>query len=264
MAADRAIRVRYRVSARWIFAAAGSRWARPSPFWPFTLGEFLAPWSTDTHRGATGIGGALAQNIGRHGGDPQGRYREKSKCGKASPSGTATGSVTLISPDGGAAVIAHRIEAEPGRSLDPGRSAISLAAGIEIVDASPSILNVKVMGPQWNIGPRRSRFHHFQPDHEQSGSGIEIAGAAHPRIESNLIAANGNANQASPDREWKRTRAHTRSLKTTASSTMRQSRSGFMAGLIHRPILMKTSSAAFPQRSHPSDHGLETGRWRGR
>jgi parallel beta-helix repeat protein len=204
MAADRAIRVRYRVSARWIFAAAG-----------FALGAALAVlafflWANFWQRGprtlivgAAGINGALAQT---HSGDtvviPQGRYREKIEMREGvTIRAQQPGSVTLISPDGGAAVLARRIEAGTLEGVwIQGDLQSPLAAGIEIVDASPSILNVKVMGAAVGILVRGTSSPSITSSQitNNLGSGIEIAGAAHPRIESNLIAANGNGKPGEP------------------------------------------------------------------
>jgi parallel beta-helix repeat protein len=147
--------------------------------------------------GAAGINSALAQT---HSGDtvviPQGRYREKIEMREGvTIRAQQPGSVTLISPDGSPAVVARRIAAGTLEGVwIQGDLQAPLAAGIEIVDASPAISNVKITGAAVGILVRGSSSPSISSSQitNNLGAGIDIEKAANPHIESNLIAANGN------------------------------------------------------------------------
>jgi PPM family protein phosphatase len=147
--------------------------------------------------GPAGIAAALNQ---AHPGDtvliPQGRYRERI----ALREGVMVRSqqpetVTLTSPDGGPVVTARRIETGALEGVwIQGDLAAPLSVGIEIVDASPVISNVRITGAAAGIDIRGRS----QPSITSSqiannlGPGIVIAEGTKPKIGNNLIAANGN------------------------------------------------------------------------
>jgi serine/threonine protein phosphatase PrpC len=147
--------------------------------------------------GPAGIDAALAQ---ARSGDtvliPQGRYKERVQLREGvTLRAQLPSTVTLISPDGGAAVIAKGIEAGTIEGVwIQGDLAAPARAGIEIVDASPTVSNVRITGALTGIeirgasGPAIS----FSQITNNLGAGIEIEAKAAPKIESNLIAANGN------------------------------------------------------------------------
>jgi parallel beta-helix repeat protein len=147
--------------------------------------------------GPGGIGAALAQT---HSGDtvliPQGRYREKIDMREGvTIRAQQPGTVTLISPDGTPAVTAHGIAAGTLEGIwIQGDLEAPLAAGIQIVDASPAIENVKITGAAVGIEVRGASSPSITSSQITSnlGAGIDVGSASHPRIEGNLIAANGN------------------------------------------------------------------------
>jgi parallel beta-helix repeat protein len=153
--------------------------------------------------GAAGINAALGQ---AHSGDtvliPEGRYRERIELRE----GVAIRvrqpfTVTLISPDGSPPVVAHKVEAG---SLDgiwiQGDSQAPASVGIELVDSSPGISNVRVTGAGTGIVVSGTSAPLIASSKiaNNLGAGIEIAGAANPHLDSNLIAANGNGTAGAP------------------------------------------------------------------
>jgi serine/threonine protein phosphatase PrpC len=147
--------------------------------------------------GPAGIMAALNQ---AHAGDtvviPQGRYRERVELREGvTLRPQMPGTVTLISPDGGPAVIARKIEAGTIEGVwIQGDLDAPLAIGIQIVDASPTISNVRITGANTGIEVRGSSGPLIASSQiaNNLGAGILIAQGAKPRIENNLIAANGN------------------------------------------------------------------------
>jgi parallel beta-helix repeat protein len=135
-----------------------------------------------------------------HAGDtvviPQGRYRERVELREGvTLRPQLPGTVTLISPDGGPAVIARKIEAGTIEGVwIQGDLDAPLAIGIQIVDASPTISNVRITGANTGIEVRGSSGPLIASSQiaNNLGAGILIAQGAKPRIENNLIAANGN------------------------------------------------------------------------
>ena len=111
--------------------------------------------------GAAGIADALGR---AQPGDtvviPQGRYRERIELREGvTVRSQQAGAVTLISPDGGPAVVAKKIDSGTLEGVwIQGDLAAPVSDGIEIVDASPAISNVKITGERprtkirWGIG----------------------------------------------------------------------------------------------------------------
>jgi serine/threonine protein phosphatase PrpC len=147
--------------------------------------------------GSPGIMAALNQ---AHAGDtvliPQGRYKERVELREGvTLRPQLPGTVTLISPDGGPAVIARRIEAGTLEGVwIQGDLDAPLAIGIQIVDASPTISNVKITGANTGIEVRGASAPLIASSQiaNNLGAGMVIAQGAKPRVENNLIAANGN------------------------------------------------------------------------
>jgi serine/threonine protein phosphatase PrpC len=148
--------------------------------------------------GAAGIAAALEQ---AHAGDtvliPEGRYRERIELRQGvTLRAESPGTVTITSPDGAAALKASKIDTG---SVDgvwiQGDLEAPLSVGIEVIDSSPTISNVKITGAATGIEVRGAS----KPTITSSqitnnlGAGIRVLKPAAPRIEGNLIAANGNA-----------------------------------------------------------------------
>jgi parallel beta-helix repeat protein len=146
--------------------------------------------------GASGINAALNQ---AHPGDtvsiPDGKYRESVQMREGvTVRALHPGAVTLSSPDGRPAILARRIESGSAEGLwIEGDAGAPLSAGIEIEDASPSIVNCKITGA--NIGILIHGASSAPVSSNQiinnPGTGVEIAGSAAPRLNGNVIAANG-------------------------------------------------------------------------
>ncbi len=147
--------------------------------------------------GPAGINAALDQ---AHSGDtvviPQGRYREhiQLRAGVTLRS-QQPGMVTLTAPDGRPAVTALKIAAGTLEGVwIQGDINAPLSTGIEIADSSPLISNVKITGAGTGIVVRGASAPLITSSQitNNIGAGMSIAADSKPRIESNLIAANGN------------------------------------------------------------------------
>jgi serine/threonine protein phosphatase PrpC len=147
--------------------------------------------------GNGGIGAAMHR---AHAGDtvviPQGLYRERIELREGiTLRSQQPGMVTLTSPDGGPAVVARKIDSGTLEGIwIQGDLAAPLSGGIEIVDSSPLISNVKISGAYIGIavsGVSAPLITSSQITNNL-GAGITVSAGAKPRIESNLIAANGN------------------------------------------------------------------------
>src|SRR5579883_3235470 len=162
----------------------------------FTWFSFFSASPRITAVGASGINAALNQ---AHPGDtvviPDGKYRENIQLREGvTLRALHPGAVTLSSANGGAAILARGIDSGSAEGLwIEGDSGAPLSAGIDIEDASPSILNCKITGANTGI-----RIHGASSPLIASnqivnnlGAGIEIAGPAAPKLNGNLIAANG-------------------------------------------------------------------------
>src|SRR5581483_3971986 len=99
--------------------------------------------------GTGGIGAAMHR---AHAGDtvviPQGLYRERIELREGiTLRSQQPGMVTVTSPDGGPAVVARKIDSGTLEGIwIQGDLAAPLSGGIEIVDSSPLISNVRISG----------------------------------------------------------------------------------------------------------------------
>jgi serine/threonine protein phosphatase PrpC len=183
---------------RWLFLAAGLVLGGAIGWGiPYVRAQLTAGGPRILVVGSAGINAALSQT---HPGDtvliPQGKYRERILLREGvSLRAQQPGTVTLISPDGGAPVVAQKIESG---SLDEvwiqGDLQAPASAGIRIVDASPVISNVRITNMQTGVaisGASEPRISSSQIENNL-GPGITIGPNAKGHIEDNLIAANGN------------------------------------------------------------------------
>jgi serine/threonine protein phosphatase PrpC len=127
---------------------------------------------------------------------PQGRYKERVELREGvTLRPQLPGTVTLTSPDGGPAVIARKIEAGTIEGLwIQGDLEAPLAVGIQVIDASPTISNVKITGANTGIEVRGASAPRIAASEiaNNLGAGLLITQGAKPRVEDNLIAANGD------------------------------------------------------------------------
>jgi len=153
--------------------------------------------------GANGINAALSQ---AHSGDtvliPQGKYKEQVLLREGvTLRAQQPNSVTLISPSGGPAVIARKLQtgALEGVWIQGDLNAPA-TAGIELTDSSPTISSVRISGAQTGIRVLGASAPLITSSTVANnlGTGIEVGAGAHPRIENNQIAANGNGKQGEP------------------------------------------------------------------
>ncbi len=101
----------------------------------------------------------------------------------------------MISPDKGPALIARKLDSGGVEGLwIQGDLEAPLAVGIEVVDASPFISQVKITGANVGIEVQGNSAPAITGSRitNSLGAGILVSPGASPRIESNLIAANGN------------------------------------------------------------------------
>lgn len=161
-------------------------WNRYSPAGPRTLVV-----------GKAGIAAALSE---ARSGDtvliPQGRYRERVELREGVILRTQPpGVVTLTSPDKGPALIARRMDSGGIEGVwIQGSPDAPLTAGIEVVDSSLFISNVKITGANVGIEVKGNSAPAITASQITTnlGPGIVVSPGSAPRIESNLIAANGN------------------------------------------------------------------------
>ncbi len=140
--------------------------------------------------GAAGINETL--NLA-HSGDtvviPQGSYHERIQLHEGvTLRSVQPGTVTLTSPDGGPVVVARKIAAGALEGV------WVQGGGIMIIDASPLITGVRVTSANTGIEVRGASAPLISSSQitNNLGAGISVAAEAKPRIENNLIAANGN------------------------------------------------------------------------
>jgi len=140
--------------------------------------------------GQAGINAAMAKS---HPGDtvmiPAGKYSERVQLREGvALRAQQPDTVTISSPDGGPVVVAGGIESG---SLE---GVWLQGAGIELRDASPTISNTRISGSQIGI----SIIGHSEPNilacqiENNLGDGVFVGAGAKPKIERNLIAANGD------------------------------------------------------------------------
>jgi hypothetical protein len=140
--------------------------------------------------GQAGINAAMAK---AHPGDtvliPAGKYSERVQLREGvALRAQQPDTVTISAPDGGPVVVAREIESG---SLE---GVWLQGAGIELRDASPTISNTRISGAQIGI----SIMGHSEPNilacqiENNLGDGVFVGAGAKPKIERNLIAANGD------------------------------------------------------------------------
>ena len=133
---------------------------------------------------------------------PQGRYRERIELREGvTLRSQLSGTVILMSPDGGPALVARKIDSGGIEGISIlGESETPLAAGIEIIDSSPSVSNVKITGAKIGIEVQgtSSPIITASTITNNLGPGILVAPPASPKIDDNLIAANGNGEPGNP------------------------------------------------------------------
>jgi len=162
----------------------------------FVWFSFFSPTPRTVVVGPSGINAALNQ---AHPGDtiviPDGKYRENIQLREGvTLRALHPGAVTFSSADGRPAILARGIDSGSAEGLRiEGDTASPLSAGIELEDASPSIVNCKITGA--NIGivihGVSSALIASNEIRNNLGAGIEIAGPATPKLDGNIIAANG-------------------------------------------------------------------------
>ena len=117
-------------------------------------------------------------------------------------------------------------------------------AGIRLRDASPTISNTRISGSQIGI----SIIGHSEPNiiacqiENNLGDGIFVGAGAKPKIERNLIAANGDGKPGPAKPGVEVAEAAKPVLKDNAIVNNGSEPVGFMGALISRPISMRISS----------------------
>jgi serine/threonine protein phosphatase PrpC len=170
---------------------------------PYVRAQLAVPSPRTLVVGPAGINAALSQ---AHPGDtvviPQGKYSEQIQLREGVVlRGQQPADVTIASPDGGPAVIARKIETGSIEGVwIQGDLEAPASAGIEVVDASPAISNVRITGMLTGLKIRGASAPHIESSQivNNLGAGIEIEAEAKPRIENTLIAANGNGKPGAP------------------------------------------------------------------
>lgn len=195
---DSVAAVRTGRSKKWLFLAAGLLLGAAAGIAGALAWTHLPPGSPRTLVvGPAGIAETLSR---AHSGDtvviPQGSYHERVHLREGVILRNQPPDVVmLISPDKGPAVIARRIDSGgvEGVSIQ-GDNGAPLSSGIEIIDASPFISHVKISGANVGIDVQGNSSPAITASQitNNLGPGILVSAGASPRIESNLIAANGN------------------------------------------------------------------------
>lgn len=192
------------IPPKWVFLALGLlAGTAAGMLMPRVWNHFASAGPRTLLVGAGGIAAALTQ---AHSGDtvviPQGRYRERIELREGVILRTQLpGTVTVISPDKGPAVIARKMDSGGVEGVwIQGDLEAPLAAGIEVVDASPFISNVKITGANVGIEVQGNSAPAITASQitNNLGAGVLVSPGASPRIESNLIAANGNGQADGP------------------------------------------------------------------
>jgi parallel beta-helix repeat protein len=187
------------VSMSWVFLLAGLLLGGAGGFLgPMIWNRFANAASPRTWTvGPAGIAAAMGQ---AHAGDtvviPKGPYREHIELRQGvTLRAMVPGTVTITSPDGGPALTARKIDAGGVEGVwIQGDLKAPLSVGIEIVDSSPLVSNVKVTGAGIGIEVRGASAPAITSSEitNNLGAGILVSPSSAPRIEDNLIAANGN------------------------------------------------------------------------
>ena len=188
---------RRRPDRRWWFLAAGILLGGALGFGgPWFWSRFSPPGPKTFVVGKEGISAALALT---HAGDtvmiPPGKYREQVRLREGvEVRAQQPGSVAIVPAGASPGVVAERIEsgAINGVSVlsDPNQPA---TVGIEISDATIEVSNVYVTGAVVGIDIRGRSEPLIASSQvvNNLGAGIDVAGNARPRLQGNLIAANG-------------------------------------------------------------------------
>jgi len=201
---DKTTTTRTSVSLWWVFLFCGLMLgAAGGYFGPVIWTKFASAGPRTFTVGPGGITAALNQ---AHSGDtvliPQGRYRELIELRQGvTLRAQVPGTVTITSPDGGPALVARKIDAGGVEGVwIQGDLDAPLSTGIEISDSSPFVSNVKVTGANTGIEVRGVSAPAITSSQitNNLGAGILVSPSASPRIESNLIAANGNGTPGDP------------------------------------------------------------------
>jgi PPM family protein phosphatase len=132
---------------------------------------------------------------------PPGHYRERIVLPERVIVRAQGPGVTIASPDGGPAVVARGISKAAIEGVwIQGSPQAPLSAGVEVVDASPTISNVRITGAETGIGinGRSDPAISFSQITGSRGAGIEIHEGSGARIVNNLVAANGKGKPGSP------------------------------------------------------------------
>jgi len=201
---DKTTTTRTSVSLWWVVLLCGLKLgAAGDYFGPGIWTSFASAGPRTFTVGPLGITAALNQ---AHSGDtvliPQGRYRELIELRQGvTLRAQVPGTVTITSPDGGPALVARNIDAGGVEGVwIQGDLDAPLSTGIEISDSSPFVSNVKVTGANTGIEVRGVSAPAITSSQitNNLGAGILVSPSASPRIESNLIAANGNGTPGDP------------------------------------------------------------------
>ncbi len=192
------------LAGRWAFLVYGLLLGIAAAPGALSLWNRLVPEGPRTLvAGPAGISAAL--KLARPGDTvviPQGRYRERVELREGvTLRPQFAGTVTLISPDAGPALIARGMDSGGVEGVwIQGALGAPPAAGIDIVDASPFISHVKITGATVGIEVRGASTPSIAASQIMNnlGAGIRVSASAAPRIEDNLIAANGNGEPGNP------------------------------------------------------------------
>jgi parallel beta-helix repeat protein len=199
---DKTTSARKSVSLSWVFLLFGLALGAAGGY--FAPALWNEPWNgfanTAPRTFTVGPAGITAALNLAHAGDtvviPQGHYRERIELRQGvTLRAQVPGAVILISPDGGPALVARKIDAGgvEGIWIQGGLEA-PLSTGIEISDSSPLVSYVKITGANTGIEVSGTSAPAIRSSEitNNLGAGILVSASASPRIEDNLIAANGN------------------------------------------------------------------------
>ncbi len=164
---------------------------------PLVRAQFAAAAPRTLTVGTAGINAALA--LARSGDTviiPEGRYKERVQLREGvALRGQQPATVTLMSPDGGPVVMARKLAAGSIEGVwIQGDLQAPVSVGIDLVDSSPTIANVRISGAQTGIVVRGASapLITLSDIANNLGAGIDVGPNSSPKIENNLIAANGN------------------------------------------------------------------------
>jgi PPM family protein phosphatase len=189
-------------SRSWIFLLSGLLLGAVGGFFGPSL--WNEPWNkfagTSPRTFTVGPAGITAALNQAHSGDmvviPRGIYRERIELRQGvTLRAQVPGTVTLTSPDGGPVLLSRKIDAGGVEGVwIQGDLEAPLSTGIEITDSSPFISDVKVTGANTGIEVRGTSAPAITSSEIRNnlGAGILVSPSASPRIDDNLIAANGN------------------------------------------------------------------------